>query len=69
MAFATIYVGPVFALVLAVMSIAISIASDYWAGIPPSETPVMYMNAAIAFVVFVVAIGLLEALQRRVRRK
>jgi hypothetical protein len=68
-AVATIYVGPGFAAGLALMSIAISIASDYWAGIPAAETPVMYLNAAIALVVFIIAIVLLEALQRRIRRK
>lgn len=66
---ATIYVGPWFAGVVAILSVAISIGSDFLAGMPYSEAPVLYCNATIALIVFVVAIGLLEAWKRvRLRR-
>jgi hypothetical protein len=61
--FATIYVGPVFALFLAVLSVAISIATDLWAGIPHVEYPEMIWNGAITLAVFVIAIALLHALK------
>jgi len=61
--FATIYVGPAFAILLAILSLAISIGSDLWVGIPYSETPVMVLNATIALTVFVISIGFLQALK------
>ena len=62
--FATIYVGPLFAVLLAVLSIVVSISTDFWAGMPSSEIPVMGWNAAIVLTVFVIVIGLLHLLNR-----
>jgi signal transduction histidine kinase len=62
--FATIYVGPAFAILLAILSIAISICTDFWAGMPSSEIPVLACNVAIVLSVFVIVIGLLHALNR-----
>jgi signal transduction histidine kinase len=55
--FATIYVGPAFAILLAFLSIAISISTDFWAGMPYSETPILAWNA-------IIVIGLLHGLNR-----
>lgn len=61
---ATIYVGPGFAISLAILSIVISVSTDFWAGMPSSETPVLLWNVAIVLSVFVIVIGLLHALNR-----
>ena len=58
--FATVDVGPAFAILLAILSVVISICSDLWAGIPYSDLPVQFLNAAIALTVFVIAILLLQ---------
>ena len=66
--FAAIYVGPRFAILLAILSIAISICSDLRAGLPYPETPVMVLNGTIALTVFVISIGFLQALKRTLLR-
>ncbi len=67
--FATIYVGPWYAASLAVLSIAISLCTDFWAGMPSSEAPSMLWNAAIALAVFAIAITLLQALKLSLLRR
>jgi hypothetical protein len=67
--FATIYVGPAFASFLAVLSIAISICSDIWAGMPDSDGPALVWSAAIALTVFAIAIALLHALKLSLLRR
>ena len=67
--FAVIEVGPAFAVFLAIASIAISIASDLWDGIPSSEMPMHLFNKAVALAVFFISIGLLHALKRILLRR
>jgi len=62
--FAAIYVGPVFAILLAILSVAVSICTDFWAGMPYSQIPVLAWNAAIVLAVFFIVIGLLHVLNR-----
>jgi len=62
--FATIYVGPAFAILLALLSIAISICTDFWAGMPYSEAPILIWNVMIVLSLFGIVIGLLHALNR-----
>jgi signal transduction histidine kinase len=62
--FATIYVGPAFAVLLAILSIAISTCTDFWAGMPYSEAPIQAWNTSIVLSVFVIVIGLLHGLNR-----
>jgi hypothetical protein len=62
--FAAIEVGPVFAVLLAISSVVISIASDLWDGIPSSEMPMHLFNKAVALVVFLISVGLIHALER-----
>jgi hypothetical protein len=66
---AVIEVGPAFAVVLAVLSVVISIASDLWDGIPSSEMPMHLFNKAVALAVFFISIGLLHALKRILLRR
>ena len=61
--FAVIDVGRAFAVFLAVASIAISIVSDIWDGIPSSDMPAHLFNKAVALAVFLISIGLLHALK------
>jgi hypothetical protein len=61
--FAVIEVGPGFAVLLAIASVVISIASDLWDGIPSSEMPMHLFNKGVALVVFFISIGLLHALK------
>ena len=67
--FAVIEVGPAFAVLLAILSVAISIASDLWDGIPSSEMPMHLFNKAVALTVFFISIGLLHALKRILLRR
>jgi hypothetical protein len=67
--FAVIEVGPAFAVFLALASVAISIASDLWDGIPSSEMPMHLFNKAVALVVFFISIALLQALKRILLRR
>ncbi len=67
--FAVIEVGPAFAVLLALSSVAISIASDLWDGIPSSEMPFNFFNKAVALAVFFISIGLLHALKRILLRR
>lgn len=67
--FATIYVGPRFAILLAILSMAVSIGSDLWAGLPYSEMPIQILNATIALTVFIISIGLLQGLERIPHRR
>ena len=67
--FAAIDVGPAFAILLAILSIAISLGSDVWAGIPDAEMPLHILNAAIALIVFIISIGLLQALKHILLRR
>ena len=62
--FAAIYVGPLFAISLALLSVAISISTDFWAGLPASDIPVMFWNASIALAVFLIVVGVLHVLSR-----
>src|SRR5471030_3167727 len=62
--FAAIEVGPAVAVLLAISSVAISIATDLWDGIPSSAMPMHLFNKAVALVVFFISIGLLQALKR-----
>jgi len=62
---AAIGVGPAFAVLLAVLSMSISIGSDLWAGLPYSELPTQLLNASIALTVFFISIALLQVLKRR----
>jgi len=66
---ATIEVGPVFAIGLAVLSMAISIGTDLWLGIPAAQLPIQIVNAAIALTVFVISVCLLQALKRTLLRR
>ena len=68
-AFATIDVGAGFAALLAILSMVISLGSDLWDGIPDSEMPTQVLNAAIALTVFIISIGLLQALKRILLRR
>jgi hypothetical protein len=61
---ATISVGAAFATFLAITSIAISVGSSLWAGIPQGEIPIMVLNAAIALAVFLVSIRFLVHFKR-----
>ena len=67
--FGVIEVGPAFAVLLAVSSVVISIASDLWDGIPSSEMPMHLFNKAVALVVFFISIVLLHALKRILLRR
>jgi hypothetical protein len=67
--FAVIEVGPAFAVVLAIASVVISIASDLWDGIPSSEMPMHLFNKAVALAVFFISIFLLHALKRILLRR
>ena len=67
--FAVIEVGPAFAVLLAISSVAISIASDLWDGMPSSEMPMHLFNKAVALTVFFISIGLLHALKRILLRR
>ncbi len=62
---AAIDIGAGFAVFLSVASVAISIASDIWDGMPSSEMPTHLFNKAVALVVFLISIGLLLALKRK----
>ena len=67
--FAAVEVGPAFAVLLAISSVAISIASDLWDGMPSSEMPMHLFNKAVALAVFFISIGLLHALKRILLRR
>ena len=67
--FAVIEVGPAFAVLLAISSIVISIASDLWDGMPSSEMPMHLFNKSVALAVFFISIGLLQALKRILLRR
>jgi hypothetical protein len=67
--FAAIEVGPVFAVLLAIASVAISLATDVWDGVPSSEMPMHLFNKAVALAVFFISIGLLYALKRILLRR
>ena len=58
--FATIFVGPEFGLLLAILSVTISIGTDFWAGMPYSEVATVFWNAGIALLVFCIVIGFLH---------
>ena len=62
--FAAIEVGPTFAVLLAIASVAISIASDVWDGVPSTVMPMKLFNKVVALAVFFISIGLLHALKR-----
>jgi hypothetical protein len=66
---AVIEVGPGFAVLLAISSVVISIASDLWDEIPSSEMPTHLFNKAVALAVFFISIGLLHALKRLLLRR
>jgi hypothetical protein len=67
--FAAVDVGTGFAIVLAILSMAISIASDLWAGLPSSDLPTKILNTGIALTVFIVSIVLLQELKRVLQRR
>ena len=62
--FAAIEVGPAFAILVAVLSVVISITTDLWVGLPSSEMPTKILNSSIALTVFIISVGLLRALKR-----
>jgi signal transduction histidine kinase len=62
--FAAIYVGPFFSIFLALVSVAISICTDFWAGMPYSELPTLAWNVGIVLAVFFIVIALLHTLNR-----
>ena len=62
--FVTIYAGPAVAILLAVFSVAVSICTDFWAGMPYSQFPILAWNVGIVLAVFFVVIGLLHVLNR-----
>ncbi len=62
--FAAIYVGPAFAIFLAILSVAVSVSTDIWSGLPYSQYPVMAWNVAIVLAAFFVVIALLHVLNR-----
>ena len=66
--FAAIYVGPRFAILLAILSVAISLGSNLWASLPYSELPIQVLNATIAPIVFIISVGFLHALKRTLLR-
>jgi len=61
---AAIYVGPVFAASLAILSVVISIVTDFWAGMPLSEAWLKFWNGSIALSVYFIVIVLLRVLYR-----
>lgn len=61
---AAIEVGAAFAVLLAILSMAISLGSDLWAGLPSSELPSQLLNVSIALSVFIISIALLQVLKR-----
>jgi hypothetical protein len=67
--FAAIEVGPAFAVLLAIASVVISIATDLWDGVPSSEMPMHLFNKAVALIVFFISIYLLHALKRTLLRR
>jgi hypothetical protein len=67
--FGVIEVGPAFAVLLAVASVVISLATDLWDGVPSSEMPIHLFNKAVALVVFFISIALLQALKRILLRR
>ncbi len=67
--FAAVDVGTGFAVLLAILSMAISVASDIWAGIPHSELPTKMLNTTIALTVFIISIVLLQGLKRIMLRR
>ena len=66
--FATVYVGPGFAILLAILSVLISICTDFWAGMPYAEFSIMAWNSAIVLSVFFIVVGLLHGLNSIMRR-
>jgi signal transduction histidine kinase len=66
--FAVIYVGPAFAASLAILSIAISVSTDFWAGMPLADAWFKAWNVTIALSVYFIVIGLLYELSRFTRR-
>ncbi len=67
--FAAVDVGAGFAILLAILSMAISVASDLGAGIPNLDLPTKVLNTTIALAVFITAIVLLQALKRILLRR
>jgi signal transduction histidine kinase len=62
--FAAVYVGPIFAVVLAVLSVVISVCTDFWSGMPVSELNILALNASMVLAVFIIVIGVLHAMNR-----
>ena len=67
--FGVIEVGPAFAVLLAIASVVISLATDLWDGIPSSEMPMHLFNKGVALAVFLISIALLDALKRILLRR
>jgi signal transduction histidine kinase len=63
-AFATIWVGRAFAILLAVLSVAFVNAGDFLAGAPSPGMGVQIWNDAIFFLLFLIVIYLLDSLHR-----
>ena len=66
--FGVIEVGPTFAVLLAVLSVVISLLTDLWDGVPSAEMPIHLFNKAVALAVFFISIALLHALKRYLLR-
>ena len=62
--FAAIEVGPAFAILVAALSVAISICTDLWDGLPSADMPTKVVNCSIALTIFIISVGLLQALKR-----
>lgn len=62
--FATIYVGPVFAVFLAGLSVVLWKCGDYLAGMPHPGFVILFWNGTIVFTLFVIVIALLDLLRR-----
>ncbi len=66
--FAAIFVGPAFGVFVAIISVAISIATDFWAGMPRAEITTMLWNAGIVLGVFLIVIGVLHLMNNLMLR-
>jgi signal transduction histidine kinase len=62
--FATLYVGRVFAVILAILSVVIWMGGDLLAGAPYLGAATQFWNGGIVFSLFVIVIYLLNALRR-----
>jgi signal transduction histidine kinase len=62
--FATLYVGPAFATMLAILSVVIWNGQDFLAGMPYPGMAIVFWNGTIVVSLLMIVIGLLNALNR-----